>query len=169
MELTCKCKRRTINQDPNQQVQRHLSEPGRDTSSSPPGASSTSSPAKGRGPDRVMRHCRAYPRPPPHRPCCGRQQPSPARAPIASAAMSPERNPRRPRRRPAQARWLCPTTPWHLRTLGKDQTGRWWRLRRQRTRPPTRRGTPSACPRRRRWAAGAAAVEASPSPVQRRR
>ena len=54
-QLTYKCKRPTINQDPNQQRQRHLSEPGRDTSSASPGAPSTSWPDKGRVPGRGMR------------------------------------------------------------------------------------------------------------------
>jgi len=55
-KLIGNCKRPTINQNPNQQGQRHLSEPGRDTSSALRGAPSTSWPAKGRGPGRVMRH-----------------------------------------------------------------------------------------------------------------
>jgi len=53
--LTTKCKRPTINQDPTQHRQRHLSEPGRDTSFASPGVPTTSGPSKGRGLGRVMR------------------------------------------------------------------------------------------------------------------
>jgi len=55
-QLTYECERPTINHDPNQKRQRHMSEPGRDTSSASPGTRSTSWPAKGRGQGRVMRH-----------------------------------------------------------------------------------------------------------------
>jgi len=59
--LTTKCKRPTINQDPTQHRQRHLSEPGRDTSFASLGVPTTSGPAKGRGLGHVMRQARWAP------------------------------------------------------------------------------------------------------------